>query len=232
MPTTMHRRHFLELALASLATTAVSPSMALAECAPVQERASWLTTSVRAGGDAYFWLGQPSGLPVPTNLEVTMGAAASRLPITWVVPGVARLRIPGTASGTLQVATPPRGRGEGQTHAITLVSGPPPARIASPPSGVSLVRSSHRIRWGEAQSVEVRFAATPPSIKHVVMRWSRFGSSASLTAGATSATLYAEGGCGSFPVDANAPARGDRVSLAFLDDEGNLSAFTTAVMDT
>jgi hypothetical protein len=99
MPT-MHRRHFLDLALASITVGAVSPSIALADCAPPEERAGWLTTNVHPGGDAYFWLGQPSGLPVPTDLEVTMGAAVSRLPITWVVPGVAPSRSRRRLAGT------------------------------------------------------------------------------------------------------------------------------------
>jgi hypothetical protein len=78
--------------------------------------------------------------------------------------------------------------------------------------------------------VEARFVAVPASVRYVFSRWSRFGSSASLAAGARAISVYAQGGCGSFPVDAAAPARGERVELAFLDDEGNVSAFTSVVM--
>ncbi|MBN8610102.1 MAG: hypothetical protein J0L92_05945 [Deltaproteobacteria bacterium] len=228
MPT-MHRRHFL--ALTSIALSAASTSIVVADCAPNEERAGWLTTNVHPGGDAFVWLGQPRGLPVPTDLEVTISGASSRLPIVWVVPGVARLRVPGTASGVMRIATPPRGRGPtGATFDVTLASGPPPARISAPPSGLSLARSRHPIRWGEAEDVEARFAAAPPSVRHVIMRWSRFGAAASLAAGTTRVSVYMQGGCGSSPVDAAPPARGERVELAFLDDEGNVSSFTSAVM--
>ena len=129
----MNRRHFLDLALASIAVGAASPSRVLADCAPPEERAGWLTTNVHAGGDAYFWLGQPQGVAVPADLEATIAGAVTRLAITWVVPGVARVRIPDTASGAIHVATPSRNSSAGQTLDITLTSGPPPAPLSAPP---------------------------------------------------------------------------------------------------
>lgn len=232
---TMHRRHFLDLALASLAVApfsigAASTSVARADCAPPEERAGWLATNVHPGGDAFFWLGQPRGVPVPADLEVTIGGAASRIPIVWIVPGVARIRIPGTASGTIHVATPSRGRGAGQTFDITLTSGPPPARLSAPPTSCRLEQTTRRIRWGEGHATTIHFAAAPSTAKHVLARWASFGAAATIAGGATSASLYVDGGCGSHPLDVSPPTPGTRVEVAFLDDEGNPSTFTTVVM--
>ncbi len=232
----MHRRHFLDLTLASLAVGpflvgAVSPSIALADCAPNEERAQWIPTNVHPGGDAFVWLGQPRGLPVPSDLEVTIGGASSRVPIVWVVPGVARLRVPGTASGVMRIATPSRGRSPtGATFDVTLASGGPPGRLSGPPTSCRLERVSRPIRWGVGEATLLHFAMPPTTAKHVIARWSGFGAFATIAAGMTTVTLYADGGCGSNPVDVRPPTAGTRVDVAFLDDEGNPSTFVTAVM--
>lgn len=231
----MHRRHFLDLALASVAlgslsADALSPSIARADCAPPEERAAWLSTNVHPGGDAFFWLGQPRGVPVPSDLEVTIGGAASRLAIAWLVPGVARIRIPGTASGVIHVATPSRGRGPAQSFDVTLASGPPPARLSAPPASCRLEHTTRRIRYGEGHATTLHFAAAPATAKHVIARWASFGSAATIAGGATSASLYTDGGCGSHPLDVSLPTPGTRVDVAFIDDEGNPSTFTTVTM--
>jgi hypothetical protein len=206
---------------------AASPSHAFAECARPQDHASWLTTNVHPGGDAFFWLGQPPGGPAPTQLEVNSGRAVSRLPIAWVVPGVARIRIPPSASGTLCVTIPSRLDVEGTTSDITLAAGPPPARIVPPPASCRLERG---YRGGRPVSTNVRFAAAPARVRHVIARWETFGSSSEISEGSMAAALYSSGRCGASPPHAGPPSARTLVEVAFLDDVGNLSAFSRAVM--
>jgi hypothetical protein len=161
------------------------------------------------------------------DLETHIAGAPVRLPITWVVPGVAQITIPPVAIGTLTLTTPPRaaGRTSGALQ-ITITAGPPPARVSAPPAQVRCERASRPLHYDPAaEFVTVRFDATTTA-RHLLARWGRVGAFVTLEPGATSAEIFAVGRCGNRPLDVPSPRTGERVELAFLDDEGNLSSFT------
>jgi len=206
------------------------PSLARADCAIPEERAVWLATNARAGARAFVWLGQPRGLAVPVALEASIAGAPVRLPITWAVPGLAQITIPPGATGTLILSTPPRAANRAsEALQIPITAGPPPARVSAPPAHVRCERASRPLHYDPAaEFVTVRFDATAPA-RHLLARWGRVGSYVTLEPGGTSAEIFAVGRCGNRPLDVPSPRSGDRVELAFLDDEGNLSSFTGTV---
>jgi hypothetical protein len=228
----MRRRDWMELAVGSLGSLALGGAIpaapAQADCALPEERASLLPTNVHAGGDAYVWLGQPASVPTPTDLELRSGGASVRVPIAWVVPGLARVRVPGTASGSVQLVAPPRSaRGASASLDLTLAAGPPPARISGPPRDLRVERTMRPVRFSSGETVILRFAAAPPTAREVIARWAGFGAHYAIGDGVVEAFLYYEGRCSSFPIDASAPRPGTPIDVAFLDDEGNLSSFVT-----
>lgn len=79
-------------------------------------------------------------------------------------------------------------------------------------------------------SVLVHFAPAPPTARHLLARWSSFGAHVALTADTVQAYVFVEGRCGTTPVYASPPRPGTRLEVAFLDDEGNASAFVPVVM--
>ncbi len=229
----MRRRHLIDLASASLILGALAPaSRVLAECAaPTEERAQWLTTTVRAGGPLYVWLGQPRGLPMPAELELSGVGQGMRLGITWIVPGLARVTMPSAARGTVRVIAPARSRGaSSESFDVAITQGPGPGRIAPAPTSLRVERVFVPTRWSQGETIRVAFEAPPSSIRHVLARWGREGSFETIAAGATSAVVFQDQRCGTRPVDADAPSAGARVEVSFIDDEGNLSATTDAVV--
>jgi len=204
-------------------------SLVRADCAPATEVAQVLATNVYAGTDLFVWLGQPQGLPTPTALVWIDAGASVSLPITWLVPGVARVRVPPTAAGQGQIVTPPRTpSGTASTFGVSIAAGAPPARVLGPPRSPRLERGEHPIRYSRGLHVDAHFAASSDA-RHLVARWGSFGSFATLAPGATTTTVFREGSCGSQPVDAAPPSRGATVQLAFIDADGNTSSFVSAV---
>jgi hypothetical protein len=131
----------------------------------------------------------------------------------------------------VRITAPARSQsGASESFDVTITQGPAAARVAPAPTSVRIERAFVPTRWSQGETIRVDFDAAPSSIRHVLARWGREGSFATIAAGATQAVVFQDGRCGTRPVDADAPAAGDRVEVSFVDDEGNLSGSTRATM--